>query len=344
MGKQTDARYEVSAEADAAEEAAIERSMRSAGVTDDEFGVGAKPKGAVSGEKTALQAAEEEERESARSKRPAVPVQQPGERFEPEDDDNSGDEEPDKGSTQEDELDLDLEFGIGDDDGYQTALSELERKGWKRKSLEKLPREDVLAMGGGDAAERGTADRGGADGAATGSGKKRTGDSPAVKALAERLGGDDEALVEAREFYRKAGVETGGERKAADGDPRLVAMEGQLARTRLEERFPQLKNSREYHDRCLEARDLLKSGRFRSFGGALQAACKISYADEQLAATDSRDAATNRRRAAGSPVSGGRKTVQKMTREKATDNWLARRIDGDRAGAKHYEKYLNSAD
>lgn len=245
---------------------------------------------------------------------------------------------------EQDDLNLDDEFGgtVAQDAHYAQAIKTLELDGWTAAELKALSTESVLKMGDKRAAEHAKIDRLLASKKAQDSAlakpaeKSTTDDDDAVLKLAEELGGDERARTRAREIVSAIRVPNNAVQA------RLDRIEAHQARSRLVDRFPQLAQSKEFGETFAQAKDLQAKGVARTLAGALQAAAKLRYADEQIDRAARRDAKVAKAKSAGVSMNAGQRGKElEPSREDATDSFLMRRLSGDMEGAERFRPYLN---
>lgn len=243
-----------------------------------------------------------------------------------------------------DDIDFDLEFGTAAEDAlHARAVKALEIDGWTAAELGKLSRDVVVKMGEKRAAEHAKLDRLLASKEPKGSAKNHAAeesqadDDEAVKELADELGGDERARERARRVVEQIRKPLLAEQaRRVEWEQKF---EAQFARGRLQERFPQLAESREFAETFADARNLLAKGQAKSLSGAMQAAAKLRYADALIDAARGRDGRFAKARNAGAVMTGGRRAdeLSGLTKDQAETKWLERRLSGDVEGAKRYE-------
>lgn len=260
----------------------------------------------------------------------------------PEDDGDSRADAEGDGDEQDDSFE--------DEDGTaaDNAVKALKLDGWTEEQIKALPQKVLLEVGEARAKAHAKADR-----AAAGRGNDRTGkagDSTAAATkptdkLIERLSG----MMAVPEAQAKAALQELVDTITApfaEVRNSMIRVEAHQARGRLQEKFPQLRSSKEFSETLNEAKRLLERDpeTYRSIGHAMHAASKLRYADDLIEGAERRGAKERRARTVGSPSNPERSTSKgdtRLTRDQLEDAYLSASLDGNDAEKRRLGSLLN---
>lgn len=260
----------------------------------------------------------------------------------PEDDGDSRADAEGEGDEQDDSFE--------DEDGTaaDNAVKALKLDGWTEEQIKALPQKVLLEVGEARARAHAKADR-----AAAGRGNDRTGkagDSTAAAPkptdkLIERLSG----MMAVPEAQAKAALQELVDTITApfaEVRNSMIRVEAHQARGRLQEKFPQLRSSKEFSETFNEAKRLLERDpeTYRSIGNAMHAASKLRYADSLIEGAERRGATERRARQIGTPSNpthSGKSGNARLTRDQLEDAYLAASLDGNDTEKRRLGAMLN---